>query len=522
MFYANSQASNTNSTSAPLKTTCRAWEQGRCSRGAYCRYMHAPSPFSSPNSLSSSISEPATTSEANNNNFSLYSDNTDDWTTAFDQLSLSSANDTKNSLHSSTNMLNRTNNNQHFPQAENVAHESHHSHVSHPSTDFASSFAAAMAKKDCWDWLSGRCTRGATCKYAHSKGGVNEAEDFHTNYNHSALHYNMNNSHGNILSTPPRRGSVESEVEAMRKSKQTPLPFASASLGNELMQTTDEDVEICRFYAKHGRCKYGTTCKFIHIHPSLQTVAFLSSHFSFNQLQQAGFIDHEGNFTTFHNSHAHPSSHSAPSSLVSSPGNLSHQHQSHNNTFSSLGGTIGSNQNSSGNSSLFLSLPSRSNSVGNHNTPTRNNPPIFSHTTSQIGAMNPKYLGNYHDIAPGPIKDPFPSFNHSRNSGQLVNESTPQRKRSGQYESFFDEEYDQSYDSSNFDQYDKFFSKESNSDNDDQIIQHSTPPLHSFLSISNTQSPNISRSNSPVLTATAPFNSFYSHPSEITADFNIA
>ena len=162
-------------------------------------------------------------------------------------------------------------------------------------------------RKECWDWLAGRCTRGSTCKYTHANAGAGGVV-------HQGMAGGARGGHDNVCHQWTRAGQCQygdvckfahiSPLQqqqqqqgvggAMAYARQQPSQseygagdvdeYSQGSTGSPLLffkeQSTSAssppilfrdarlglDTEVCRFYAKHSRCKYSNACKFVHVH----------------------------------------------------------------------------------------------------------------------------------------------------------------------------------------------------------------------------------------------------------------
>ena len=166
-------------------------------------------------------------------------------------------------------------------------------------------------RKECWDWLAGRCQRGAMCKYMHaglgglSNGAVNGAGNGNSGNGGGSGSVGMNDNvchqwaragqcqygdvckfaHISNFPLPPHTQrqqplSQQSNDYADDDYPTHPSMLPTSSANTFLYMSTAAsappilfrdsrlglDTEVCRFYAKHSRCKYSNACKFVHIH----------------------------------------------------------------------------------------------------------------------------------------------------------------------------------------------------------------------------------------------------------------
>ena len=303
----SSTGSSTHS-SLPQQQLCTSWEQGRCLRGTQCKYLHLSAPSSAPSphshspsaSLISSNTFPSFPASSSSHSYSLHSSSPSPTSSPlqpmqpyaasdYDEYSL----DQKALRRSIAGLTNRM---------ANVGF-----YGAGPSNN-------GTQRKECWDWLAGRCQRGSMCKYMHAGmgglaggamsgngsvgGGVGGGSGMtdnnnnvchqwaragqcqygdvckfahisnyalpphsHSNSPRPAMSQQSNDyaddadylAHSNMpLASPPNYAYMSTTASA------PPILFRDSRLGL--------DTEVCRFFAKHSRCKYSNACKFVHIH----------------------------------------------------------------------------------------------------------------------------------------------------------------------------------------------------------------------------------------------------------------
>ena len=304
-------SSASSSSSLPQQQLCSSWEQGRCLRGTQCKYLHLSAPSSAPsvsnnsNSLITSNTFPgfptssSSSSAAHHYSLPSFSPSPPASSSPQHPFSLSDLDDyqlDKSFRRPMAGLTNRMSNLNFYgtgPSASN-----------------------GTQRKECWDWLAGRCQRGAMCKYMHAgmgavggsggvagsgssvggggSGGMNDnvchqwaragqcqygdvckfahisnyplpphgTQQRHTLPQQQTNDYTDDNndylnhqhtSSSSLLPTPTHNYPYLSTAPSA-----PPILFRDSRLGL--------DTEVCRFYAKHSRCKYSNACKFVHIH----------------------------------------------------------------------------------------------------------------------------------------------------------------------------------------------------------------------------------------------------------------
>ena len=212
--------------------------------------------------------------------------------------------------------------------------------------------------QQCWDWLGGRCQRGALCKYSHAgqphvrpfqqqlqpavlmlphpgqpqgqmlvsphghfvgtppagppvngvqvchqfnKVGVcqwgNQCRFIHLQPSASS-HAHPTNELNDSLTTSHGRYLVDPHTQSQQAPTQSQAPmtaFLSSTLtlshlshlphNTHIYSSPHATTEICRFYARNARCKYGITCKFEHISNPGRAAMIVDSQFQ-QQMQQ--------------------------------------------------------------------------------------------------------------------------------------------------------------------------------------------------------------------------------------------
>jgi hypothetical protein len=375
------------------QSLCPSWESGRCSRGSQCKYLHLgnfsaapplvtsntfpsfPAQSSSASSSSSPSSSALLSSQLYNSLFSSSSASpvsSYSHSLAFEleELQLdgpaSSMNSVSNSKYSQQQQQYPQYPQQHRQQYEGGRQQQqHHDYGSSSSTHgsgggngFNSLMMAGMGmqalgfgmmhagggyahhngslggvKKECWDWLAGRCTRGVMCKYAHANqqlsmqaaraaGGASGMAGLKLGQNDNVCHqwtrsgqcqygdvckfahvtqqmpaafasrqqhqlgasdYAADDEHPTYpafsAAAPLSSAFASSSASAISSSssqflytkESAPTSGSSSSSGSPPPLVFRDsrlglDTEVCRFYAKHTRCKYSNACKFVHVH----------------------------------------------------------------------------------------------------------------------------------------------------------------------------------------------------------------------------------------------------------------
>ena len=115
----------------------------------------------------------------------------------------------------------------------------------------------------CHQWArAGQCQYGDVCKFAHIS---NFPLPPHSNPRPALSQQQQSNDYPddsdylghptNMLPSPTQHNNYQYMSTA---ASAPPILFRDSRLGL--------DTEVCRFYAKHSRCKYSNACKFVHIH----------------------------------------------------------------------------------------------------------------------------------------------------------------------------------------------------------------------------------------------------------------
>ena len=337
----SSPSSSTSSSSSPPSSyapqLCVAWEQGRCMRGSQCSQLHlsqAPSPQSSSTPLSSSHTFPAFPASSSSpsasalfapyaQSFPHSSSSHPLYHSLFHTAAPSShASNGASSSSASTSASSQYSDLDDFqldaklaslsmrPQHALSGVQSYHPSTSpsslYPQLSFSSSLPMLPPshRKECWDWLAGRCARGAFCKYSHANQGLLQQQQTQqqppvrqndnvchqwtrtgqcqygdvckfahiTNgvpqptvggsglYGHSRPHHQQQQQQQQALEFSDDEYGASGPYKEHNGGGAPPPPliFRDARLGL--------DTEVCRFYAKHSRCKYSNACKFVHVH----------------------------------------------------------------------------------------------------------------------------------------------------------------------------------------------------------------------------------------------------------------
>jgi hypothetical protein len=226
------------------------------------------------------------------------------------------------------------------------------------------------SKNVCWDWIAGRCERGGACKYVHQNNAqamqlnqaersVNSAQNAGSSmlFGDSVCHQFQKSGRCQYgesckfahLAGPPTGVSVNlvgnslniSSLSALTQPQAAtngfnPTPAASftpSSSGvlnttinaspNSLsgytfniqnIPATINGQEVCRFYAKTGRCKYGNACKFVHINGPGLGAANLIHHQHHNQTSNNGSVNVNLNQSNSNSNQSFPNSSASNSS----------------------------------------------------------------------------------------------------------------------------------------------------------------------------------------------------------------
>ena len=296
---------------------CAAWEQGRCTRGEHCRMIHlgtaagaSHSASSSPYAaLSSYPSFPSASSSSAASAFpfpssSAYPSSSPLYSSLF--ASAASAMQQAGGASAAYSELDDFHLDPKFPSHLSRNGQSLASLSPFPSTSpngslyslsYPGSALPPTHRKECWDWLAGRCTRGSLCKYTHAMqghtlhAGLQQPSPRNDNVCHQWTRTGQcqygdvckfahishlqpgNGTTGLPLSRPSADGYDGDDYQQGGQMGRSPLLFFK-----EQQQTASSppvlfrdarlglDTEVCRFYAKHSRCKYSNACKFVHIH----------------------------------------------------------------------------------------------------------------------------------------------------------------------------------------------------------------------------------------------------------------
>ena len=299
-------SSHSSSSPLPQQQLCTNWEQGRCLRGTQCKYLHLSAPSSAPSlgsntpaaSLISSSTFPGfpTSSSSTAMHYSLpHSSPSPPSSSPVHSFSLSDLDEYQQQLDNKTLRRPMTG------LANRMAGLGFYGSGS-PS-------ASGTQRKECWDWLAGRCQRGTMCKYMHAgmggmPGGVlngsgaGNAVSGGNGMNDNVCHqwqragqcqYGDVCKFAHISNYPlPPHSSQRQPLQQQQSNDYTEdgeymnnhssmLPTSTSNF--QYMSTAASappiifrdsrlglDTEVCRFYAKHSRCKYSNACKFVHIH----------------------------------------------------------------------------------------------------------------------------------------------------------------------------------------------------------------------------------------------------------------
>ena len=334
-----SPASSSSSTSSlPQQQLCTSWEQGRCLRGTQCKYLHLSAPSSAPSlsaptaSLISSNTFPGfPTSTSSSHLFSLTSSSPSPPTSSHSptplhpnfSLSLADLDDyplDSKALLRRGPMQSLTNRMAGLSFYNNGAVGGGMGGMN-GMNGMNGMGGGGGQRKECWDWLAGRCQRGAMCKYMHAgvggmtgngamngSNGVGGAGNNGMNDNvchqwaragqcqygdvckfahisnfplppHSQQRPPLTQQQTNDYTDddgnnylPPHTHHNPSLIPSTNNpvSQQSNFPYLSTAASAPPILFRDArlglDTEVCRFYAKHSRCKYSNACKFVHIH----------------------------------------------------------------------------------------------------------------------------------------------------------------------------------------------------------------------------------------------------------------
>ena len=375
------------------QSLCSSWEQGRCTRGSQCQYLHLGNYSAAPplvtsstfpsfpvfSSSASSSSSPSSSGAFSSQLYnSLFSSSAASPVSsyaqqqAFDALDELQLDGGASSVSSSKYPQQQ----QHYPQypqqhrqqydggrqqQPQQQHDAHYGSSNGSGNGLNSLMLGSMGmqalsfgmmhgggyahhsgglgggvKKECWDWLAGRCTRGVMCKYAHANqqqlsmqaagagGGVGGLSGLKLGQNDNVCHqwtrsgqcqygdvckfahvtqqmgpgafasrqqhqlgasdYAAEDEHPTYPSfsaaTPLSSALGSSTSSAVSSSSSSHFlfhkdssaaPNSSSSSGSSPPLVFRDsrlglDTEVCRFYAKHTRCKYSSACKFVHVH----------------------------------------------------------------------------------------------------------------------------------------------------------------------------------------------------------------------------------------------------------------
>ena len=296
-------SSSSSSSSLPQQQLCTSWEQGRCLRGTQCKYLHLSAPSSAPSLASTSASLitsntfpgfPTTSSAAHH--YSIPS--TSPSPTSSSPLQPFSLSDLDEYQLDSNKSLRR-------PLAGLTSRMA--------GLGFYGSGSASTLgtqRKECWDWLAGRCQRGTMCKYMHAglgglaggtmngngAGNVGGSNGMNDNVCHQWARAGQCQygdvckfAHISNFPLPPHTSQRPQMTQQSQQSNDysddndylnhsnnmlptstSNYPYMSTAASAPPILFRDSrlglDTEVCRFYAKHSRCKYSNACKFVHIH----------------------------------------------------------------------------------------------------------------------------------------------------------------------------------------------------------------------------------------------------------------
>ncbi len=165
-----------------------------------------------------------------------------------------------------------------------------------------------FGEPDCRDFLrTGRCKYGDSCKYHHPLGGVKTTDPneppFPIRPNEPLCQYFLKNGTCKFGQTckfhhPPHMIGMARNHNTFSSSSGAPNPNLHPSTQDSCIQNPNEHGLLlpqrpnephCIYFLKHGRCKYGATCKYHHP-TNVPMISSSSRYFSHSQHQQGSSL----------------------------------------------------------------------------------------------------------------------------------------------------------------------------------------------------------------------------------------